>query len=229
MISVVVAKERPELWLEENKGLIESIVNSFHFDTPKFAREDLVQEANMAAVYAIGKYDINSSASLSTYVYTAVRRTCRDFVRRNKHDLYMSSYQQDKEWKNRLANPVTEQEHSLPKHIFASVEGPMAVRSDAPLTTVMDVSFGETIPSGEIGLLDALIKKEQVSILMEELNTLPEREQVIICARFFENKTLEEIASTQGCSRQRIKIVNDRAMNRLATKVKERLEDELLI
>lgn len=225
------AKEHPEIYLNDNKGLIESIVNIFSFETSKFSREDLVQEANMSAIYAIQKYDETSSAALSTYIYSSVKRACRDFVRKNKHDLYVSSYQQNKNWKEAEAKYTEEDEKQTVQAKFATTESPMAIRSDTPIafnTTGCD-SIGSTIPSGDISVLDNLIKEEQVTIITEEIGRLSEREREIISARFWNKETLEEIATRQGCSRQRIYSINRRAMDKLTVKIKKRLEDELFV
>jgi RNA polymerase sigma factor (sigma-70 family) len=74
-----------------------------------------------------------------------------------------------------------------------------------------------------------LIRQEQVGILLEEIDALPEREKGIITSRFFDNATLEEIAHKQGCTRQRIAQVSARAMDKLSARVKSRLDGELFV
>ncbi len=220
-------------YLKENKGLIESLVNKFYLTTSKFSRNDLVQEATLAAIRALGRFDPTKNKSkISTYVYSAVHRSCRDFVRKNKHDLYKTGYHQTQDWKDAQKLAATEEidtrEGPMPTGQFASVEGPMAIRADAENNKTGE-SFITTIPSGEPLPLDAIIIKEQVDILLEEINLLPERERDIINARFFDEKKLAEIARDQGVTRQRINQISKRAFSRLQEKVLERLGDEILI
>lgn len=218
------AKKCPEVWIKNNKGLFESIANTFTLNTSKFSKDDLIQEAHAAAIYAIEKFKTGGEASLSTYVYTASWRACRDFVRKNKHDLYITPGQQNKEWKNASVEPT---EQSTANNKFASFESPMAVRMDRPN---QDRGSGElAIASGELSALDGLIKKEQVEILLEEMNCLSDRERDIINSRYWNKETLEEVAIKQGCSRQRIDIISKRAMTKLTEKVKKRLDFELFI
>lgn len=216
-VDVALAKEHPEVYLKENQGLIEKTVNKFYFDSPKFSRDDLVQEATLNAVHAIQKYNVDANASsLSTYIYSSMKRACRDFVRKNKYDLYITAHQQDKAWKTEKP-----------------LEKPNALRLDENYNTGPHDNgskFSNSIPaSGDLSVLNKLIKKEQASILVEEVNALSERERDVVYARFWDGKTLAEIANTQGCSRQRINIIANRALNKLTVKVKERLEDELFI
>lgn len=232
MNEVEFAKQNPEIYLEENRGLLEKLVTKFYLNTPKFSRDDLFQEATISALNAIDKYDEDSRAKLSTYVYLAVKRSCRDYVRRNKHDLYVTNYQQHKDWLESQAENSDDSPESYKMYgKFGTTESPIAIRLDEShgFGSASNGTLGDTIPSGELSVLDSLIKDEQIEILKEEMATLPERERDIIHARYWNGATLEEIASTQGCTRQRIDVISKRALNRLSTKVKKRLEDELFI
>ena len=219
-------------YLQENRGLIESLASKFYLDSSKFSRDDLVQEANLAAIRALEKFDPKKNKSkLSTYVYSAVHRSCRDFVRRNKYDLYKTGYHQTQDWKEEQKNPTTVIEGPVPTGQFGSAEGPMAIRADAvAIGQGSDrESFSSTIPSGEPSPLNALIFKEQVEILHEEINKLPPRERDIINARFFEDKPLADIAREQDVSRQRINQISKRAFNRLSGAMEDRVGTEILI
>ena len=215
-------------YLTENRGLIESLASKFYLATSKFSRDDLVQEASLAAIRALNKFDPKKNKSkLSTYVYSAVHRSCRDFVRRNKHDLYKTGYHQTQDWKEAQKNPVEIIEGPIPVGQFASTTGPMAVRAD--IAGEDGATFTSTIPSGEPMPLDALIIKEQFEILHEEINKLPPRERDIIKARFFEDRPLADIAREQDVTRQRINQIRQRAFKRISASMEDRLGDEILI
>ena len=70
-----------EAFWEENKGLLIDLTNKFNMDTSKFSRDDLMQEANLAATRALEGYDPSRGVKVSTYLYTSVKRSIRDFVR----------------------------------------------------------------------------------------------------------------------------------------------------
>ena len=86
-------------YLEENAGIVEKLANKFHLDTSKFSREDLVQEGRLAVIRALEKFDHtrDNKPKLSTYVYMAVSRSLRDFVRSNINDMNVTCYQQIKD------------------------------------------------------------------------------------------------------------------------------------
>ncbi len=222
--------KNPGKYLEDNKGLILSLVNRFYLDTSKFSRDDLIQEASMSAIYAIGKFDPTKNRSkLSTYVYSAVHRACRDYVRKNKHDLYKTGYHQTQDWKKEQENPTVKTEGPLPTGQFGTVSGPMAIRADAVASLDGGETFSSTIPSGEPLPLDGMVIQEQIDILREEIKLLPDRERDVINARFFEDKKLADIAREQGVTRQRINQISKRAFDRLSTKVLDRLGDEIFV
>lgn len=221
-------------YLKENQGLIKKIAYQFRPDrmaaTAKFSINDLLQEANLAALKALEGYDpTKSKGKLSTYVYKAVHRSCRDFVRRNKHDLYVSSYQQTKDWRASQASSKSKVDEVVVAPRFGSTIGPMAVRGDCDSAKIEGESFMMTIASGDASVVDSLIKKEQVAILQEEIDGLPERERNIIKARFINGLKLSEIARDQGVTRQRIDQISRRAMNRLTERVKDKLGEAILI
>lgn len=221
-MSVDVAK-----YLEENKGLIYDIAKDFNIHSSKFSHDDLIQEGNLIAIRAIEKWT-PGKAKLSTYIYSAVRRGLRDLVRENTYDLKYTKHQQTKDYKESLENS---KEKSEAKNRFATRLSPVALRLDMPVTTngVESESFGNTIPSGSPPPLDNMIKQEQIDILNEEIDSLNEREQEIVRSRFFDGKTLDELAREQGCTRQRISQISKRAMEKLTGKVKTRLGGELFV
>ena len=214
------------VYLRENEGLIQKLANKFHLETPKFSRDDLVQEGNLAAMRALEKFDPDRNKSkISTNVYSAVHRGLRDFVRRNKHDVHYTFYQQAKDYKESLEKQTDDEE--APRAKFGSKQSPVALRLD--IDSDDENTFGQTIPSGSPPAIDELIRQEQFAILHEEIEALPERERDIVKARFFDGAKLAELARDQGCTRQRIDQISRRAMKRLTEKVKSRLDGELFV
>lgn len=215
-----------EDFLEKNKGLIESLANKFYLDTPKFSKDDLLQEASLAAIKAIDKFDETKNKSkLSTYVYSAVHRSCRDFVRKNKHDLYQTGYHQTQDWKK--SKEAKGESESLTLGGFPP-DGPMAIRMDVNNPKTGE-TFAALIPSGDPTPAEFAISKEQIDILKQEIQALPERERDIINARYFDDKKLADIAREQGVTRQRINQISQRAFTKLKTSVQKKLGLEIFI
>jgi len=215
------------VFLEENKGLLINLTNKFHLATPKFAWDDLMQEANLAATRALEKFDPDRGSKITTYVYSTVKRSIRDFVRKNKHDLYVSPHQQVKDFKAKQAEEkIAPEEGGLGQGSkvafkFASTKSPMAIRLD--WNSEGRGNMSNLIPSGEPPAIEKMISDEQKEILAREVSNLPNREQEVIKARFFDGQSLADIARIQNVSRQRIDQISKRAISRLKEKVSDRL------
>lgn len=203
-----------EKWLRENDGLIQKIVNIFDMKIGKFSREDLVQQGRARAISAIRSYRPDLKTKLSTYVYSAVHRDIRDFVRKNRVDLHYPQSAQIKNFKEGTHPDETKKLTAL------SIKYENNDESEGPTA--------QTIPSGSPSIVDDLIKKEQVNILLEEIERLPERERSIIKRRVFDGSTCEQIGSAMNISKQMVSKINLRGMDRLKKKVKQRIKDPLL-
>ena len=73
-----------------------------------------------------------------------------------------------------------------------------------------------------------MIRVESIQVVMEELETLPDRERAVVKDRWLEGKTLEEIALTFGATKQTIHGWGKRGFDALQKKVKARLGEELV-
>jgi len=218
-------------WLEDNRGMLVSIVNTYQMNTSKFSREDLEQEAALAAISAIGCFDESKGESkLSTYIYSAVSRSCRDFVRRNKNDLYVSDYYQNKDWVESKEKEKEDEDKPTNYGKFGTTEGPMAVRIDSGGAIADDgTNMVESIPSGDPCGYEFAAKMEQINALKTEVEKLPRREREIVSAIHFGGKSVSAVAKEQGVTRQRIDQVQRRAVKKLSNNIKAQLGHDILI
>ena len=192
--------------------------------TPKFDFEDLVAVGNNAALRALAKFDENrGTAKVSTYVHKAVENDIANFVRKNKFDLYVSPYAQKKAHDKALSGDASDLTR------FGMPSSPHAIPiSYESSDSEYGLPMAETIASGEPPVYDTIIKKEQSTILMEEVDCLPKRERAVIMARFFDNKKLESIATSYGITKQRVEQIQKKALSRLRIKVVKRLDGSMV-
>ena len=214
-----------DAYLEENKGLVINLANKYFMDTPKFDFSDLVAVGNNAALRALDTFDENrGTAKVSTYVHKAVENDIANFVRKNKFDLYVSPYAQ-KQQHDKFLRGDTNADISK----FGMPNSPHAIpisyeHNDAE----RGMPMAETIPSGSPPIPDTLIKAEQTTILMEEVDNLPTRERAVIMARFFDNAKLKDIANNYGITKQRVEQIQKKALSRLRIKVVKRLDGSMV-
>lgn len=236
MSEEISKKIDPAAWIEENMGMIKSITRQFYINTTKFSAEDLEQECYVAVIKAAENYNpLDNRSKFSTYVFTAIRRTVRDFIRKNKNDLYVTIYQQEKDWEASVALEKKEAEAAAnglgpldlaPEPKKRSVCSPMAIRADKEKNNGLyeGQSFWGAIPSGDPGALDGMIKSEEVAILREEIEQLPENERSVINQHWLNGVRIVDIAKAEGVSRSRIYQISERAINRLKSSMGDRLE-----
>jgi len=211
-----------QIYLEENKGIVVSLASKYFLDTPKFDFEDLVSVGNSAVLRALETFDHErGEAKVSTYVFRAVEHGIANFVRKNKFDLYVSPYQQKKAHKARISG-----ENSVNLFNFGADHSPTAMRLQE--TQRGGTPMTETIPSGTPPIPKILIKKEQIDILMEEVELLPIRERNVIMARFFDGAKLRDIACDFGVSKQRVQQIQTQALTRLKVSLTKRLDGSMV-
>lgn len=206
-------------YLKNNRGLINKLASKYYISTPKFDFDDLVSIGNKAAIHALDMFD-ESKGKVTTYVGQAVKREIRDFVSKNKHDLYVSAWGQRESWKaiqRGESDPLT---NTIALRINWNDDSDSGNASK-------DIGY-VAIPSGEPPVDEVLIKKEQIDILMDELNALPERDRQVIHSRFFDGETLIQIANRLNLTKQRINQIECRAINTLKRRLTIRGLTEIL-
>lgn len=221
-----------EKWLEENRGLIAKIANRFYLNSSKFSYDDLLQEGYVTALHAMDKFDPTKKSKLSTYVYSAVYRAIRDLVKRNKNDLNYTISHQNMDYKKALLAKVNEDEVEAPYFTNKKIDSPAsptALRIDWVTDTENQGSLKETIPSGTPPPIDDLIKQEQVDLLIDEIDKLPDRERSFVRKIYLEGVKCTEIANEQNITRQRVSQIANRALSRLKDSMKSKLDGEILV
>ncbi len=225
-----------EQFLTENCGLIKKVANKYHFDTPKFSYEDLVAVGNKAVIKALDFFDETKGTKPQTYVFWAIDRDIRDYVRKNKHDLYVSTYHQRKHYKEFKKSILAvgdsgqaREENRAPdiNHGAIGPNSPVALRLDwnwdlnAPAAETK--SLADVIPSGEPPPEQKMMVEEQRDILMDEISRLPERQQFIVKSRHLEGASFVELGRTLGVTKQRAKQLEQKAFSVLRGRLESRL------
>jgi len=190
----------------------------YYFDNARFSYEDLVGEAEVAAIEACGSYIENDRATFFTYLTSSMNRHVQKYAKSNRYDIKVTEHKQRKEYK----------QHGNLDRITEIAD---AVRMDniPKEQSARSGSGGSfTLPSGELPPDIAMIRSESIGILMEELENLPDREKSVLSERWLEGKTLEQIASRFGVTKQTIHGWSKRGFERLQKRVKSRLGNELV-
>lgn len=161
--------------------------------------DDLMQEGRLGALTAAQKFDPTKGAKYFTYAVYWIRHRMDRFVKNCAKDVRVPVH---RFW-----------EH---KTFENSLDAPVGEDGDATLGDLMGVEEGVTHEAD---------KADRVELLQAALAKLPERERGVLHARFFQDKTLKEIGSGLGVSRQRARQIEFKALKTLRkfSKLAERM------
>ena len=250
-------QDAKQLIVSANLRLVVSIAKKYM--NQGMTLQDLIQEGSMGLIKAAEKFDPERGFRLSTYatwwIRQAITRSIADHSRTirlpvHMHDAINQQRRARHELQTRLGHPASDEE--VAAHLGLSVEKVQFADRTSSVTTVsMEASISSKKKSDAAGTtLQTLIsdKKPQPShntervMMRDDLNrildkSLTKRESDVLRLRFGledgRTRTLAEIGDTMSVTRERIRQIETRALEKLRSPeashcLKEYLECETM-
>lgn len=220
----VDVQENMGILYEQNKTLIERYVYPF---TERAEKDDLMQEAYFALVEAVKGFDASCECKFMTYAVWRIRKSCMTYINKYGRAKRIPEYMiarigQYKALVKKLGSVPDEQtvmkELKLTKNQF-----------DLMMSTIYQqdcVSFDEPLSEGESETVadmiaddgdveEAVIQKDLCESLWKQVQELPDRNKNIIIKRYKDNLTLNDVASEEGLSKERVRQIEQKALGQL--------------
>lgn len=237
--------EAKQLLCEANLRLVANIAKRYVGHGMPYL--DLIQEGNIGLMKAVDKFDYTLGYKFSTYatwwIRQAITRSIADQSRVIRVPVHMvdNIYKLNKAQKKFLQVYGREatmdelsEELNLPKEkikqIMKAAQGTISMNT--PVGEEEDTTLGDFIPDDELTPDEKAIEtgmKEEVS---KVLDSLTDREKQVITLRFGledgRERTLEEVGQKFGVTRERVRQIEKKALNKLRAPVKRAALAEFL-
>lgn len=202
--------------------------------------DDMVNQGMIALIDSVERFDYNKGIRFESYAFMRVKGSIIDLVR--KQDWIPRRVRMTKkeisntvsQLSNELGREPTDEEVAtkmnisvakLSKYYEEIANGVVfsfeeLIQNVSQMGSIFDNSINDDIiPEKKI------LKQELRELLKEALESLPERDRLVVTLYYYENLTLAEISEVLNVTIQRVSQINTRAVSKIKEKLKDYIEN----
>lgn len=220
-----------------NMPLVKHIASKYHTNKIGMEYEDLVSYGVMGLIDASNKFDANRGVKFSTYATIRISSYIIDEIRRHSpiSRSYMSKINEYKKCVDILQNEFMRSPSLDEISNYMNISNTEVEDIKSKKLNLNYVSLDNTMYEyeGEITLKDSLkedessspstiVEKEELQqIMAKAIDTLKEKDRLVLSLYYYEELTLKEIGVVLGVSESRVSQINSRAISNLRTAMKK--------
>ena len=246
MQQIEISVENREAVIKEYAPMVKYVANRIAMRLPPHVEvDDLISVGVLGLIDAIDKYDSTRGAKFKTYAEFRVRGAIldelrsMDWVPRSVRQKASSMDGVVQKLQNKLGRRPEDEE--IAKEMGVSLDELFTTLNETksmPILSLEDLGIAKE--SGEQqSLLDCLAGKndadpqthfrlvELKEIIAKAINTLPEKERLMISLYYYEELTMKEIGGVLGITESRVSQIHSKAVFRLRNKLKSIIAEEM--
>ena len=243
---IEITTENREEVIKRYSPMIKYVANRIAMRLPPHIEvDDLISVGVLGLMDAITKYDSSRGAKFKTYAEFRVRGAILDELR--ALDWVPRSIRQKASAVEKVVRSLESKLRRLPEDDEVAKEMDMSLdqfyrtideTKSVPVFSLEDLGIGKE--SGEQqSLLDCLAGKadadpqtqirliELKEIIAKAIDTLPEKERLMVSLYYYEELTMKEIGAVLDITESRVSQIHSKAVLHLRTKLKSIIADEL--
>lgn len=195
---LLLTQEEKEIYAERNLKLIKSVASQFYSANSWINFDDLFEVAQEGFVKALNSYDTQKSTKFSTYAVTCMKNELCGFLRLNR----VKGLKGEISYEGGMTNSFGEYSEGL--------------------------NLENVLTFDEIdGVENRVLLKEDMQLVLEEINKLNPLEKIIITERFgLEDgipKTQKELAEKYKMSQANVSRLQNTALSNLHIRLKDKI------
>ena len=221
--------------------LVERVVGRIKIKSLDYEKGDLFNIGVIGLMDALKKFDASKKVPFESYATIRIRGAVFDEVRKNGkisryrmgqlNEYYKAKQDLEQEKKREVSDSEICQYLKINQHQLndiydglnhlasVSLEATLFHQDDGGLT-IEDTLQNESLPNTD----DRLVENERKQALQDSIETLAEREQIILNLYYKEELTLKEIADILGISIARVSQIHGKIIGKLKLKIEEELQ-----